>query len=1416
MGSRTTGAKGWHYTTVNHKKYGFQALLVLLTIVLIVSSLFTGTQSAYGEELVEVEPTDEEDGGIKQHDLFEFEAFIKDSDIKDGTAPFDANNEAGNDSAPDNKIVRTWDTVSYPVKVTINPKKVDKLENIKLKITGTLENGIQGNRVNAKFAVGGVEDIKTGTVSFTQEYTVKQTGNSIMIPVAIEVQGAAPDVLLTPNIKVEVVSIDGEPVPGGAVSTTFDNLPGVTTSAKVNIKAMAGSGLAGQGIPYYPFAGISGDDADLTNTQAFGVAWGVEKLPGKTDLRGATFPDPEGEIKYRIELTGNVAWDAKPIRNDRVPFDFLNKDEPFLLYDHQPINATRAKIGQPGMLADGLAYTYNYSNNYSVPRSELPDLKQTTIERYGHHMVWESGDWTLTSPDIQQNKVVYEGTNTGYTIGSTFPRYRADGYTGSAIYGEAERVFATHSFIVKMPNEYRIDGPLNKDGLANDANYRAEVILESYTDPKGEETVYNKKAAAGFAERNLPGGSYSVQNTFYANPSGAQIGTPNIGWSAVSKGDASTLIGENVFLNGSLGTSVISYGGYQAVYRWNTDAFELTKAYATTADKNLMQSGYYTPSLNLIRNHPETMNVLYGVAKFPRTDNKFEIFTTKGVDDYTWHDTYDEAVKKGLVGAIQMDVSSPVGAKWQGGGRIPLRVKHENIGISAETKQGTANIGLTNFYPYVRKDRINQQTGETNRIDVTRNQTYRSPAIWDETGNMIAIQSPKGGAVNFETLAIQPATSSSSLTADKATYYNSDTIQWTAKSSLLLPSSGVPENFDTSVQVTQTLPKGLTFTVGSGKADGVPMEPELVKNPDGTTNVTWDLLVSSRDGSVPLVTFETSINPFALTTSVQSGVTVKNVISSDLDQRPVNLRTTTTNVTVLKVGMVGIFETIDKLHGDKNSDFKLTLSPYTTIEDEVGVTGLTVIPLSGDDYGSAYSGEARVKELVVNAERTHDDPVKVYLNDRPVYDSRPHEIDVTQDGWYEYTGDDQDISNAVSVLFYVEGLMTNTDDIQIDVTIQTQDNAFGDNYLNETVINSATDYRLSPVSNRVRYLIRADLELGLERLRIYTNDAAGGLPVSVRVKQNVLDAERVKDHEMTLAIYDTESGDKVTEKTLKQTDILRENILTIPPDVLAQADKGNYEVRIEGVDEMIVWVKDAERKIDSDGYTAVKKTFTNADKKSDGSVQFKGVVMTERELGKDIALFHETLTIPAITQPRVKAGYGFALDAKITYTNELMADTMARIGFSNQTDANLIVDKRLMDKSLEYYDAASPTGTIPMDSARVATTGDKVELDYQLPQMYLEQGTAHSYSVNQYASGDIDGVPIPGNNELYVPIWMDEEGAYDAALQSQNPVGAHKLSFDLMNQVDVYGFMFSHVGSETADTDELLIVPMPQSEMDDE
>lgn len=1431
--------------------------------------MFSIPTHAEGKEGVTSDDIDEdkEEGGITQHDMFEFEAFIKHGDVSFGTAPFDKDDEPGNDSADDNGIVRSWDTVTYPLKITVNPKKADSLKDIELQISGTLENGITEDRVNATFAIGGKEDMDKQEVSFVQNYTIERTGNSIMIPVTVEVKGAKNGVKLRPDFKVEVVSVDGEKITGA--ETHFDELPSSTVSSKVSIKPIINSGLSGQGVPFLPYSAITRNDDDLDNIHAFALSWGLVKLPNKEDLKGATFPDPDGVIDYAMDFTAEITWDRDPNGKTMDDFesipgkvtstnkssttikttkkgddgrtyvltentngkrlnmtvtetlDFGGKDTPFVLFDHHNIGSIGSKIGSKNTFMEGENYRYRMNGSdmflrYSAPQSSGADKGKEK------NAVWDSGTWDIHSVEESSKLMRYQGTNTGYTIGSTFPRHRADGYTGSFLYGVNERVFASQGFIVKMPNEYRHGGPNNPDRIHNTVTYKSSVKLDKFTDKDDNEINFNKTVNRQFTERNEGGIGYSVRNSYFSTGN-KELGTPNIGYSLVSNGDASILRGDDVRFRSAIHSSYTSYGGYRAIQRWNTDAFELTESYAKTAENSLYSLGYYDSKLDLIKNDKNNVDVLYGVPKF--TDNTFVNFTAKGIDDYDWYDSYDEAVEHGEIGAIQENVEAAVGAKARSFANTPLKVKHDNIEYGSLTKDGSHLVSVTNYYVYPEADRKEM-------IDVSEKKVYENPTLWGEDGSIEKLQKPVKSTTNFETLGVLPAETSSELSADKNTYYNSETIKWTAKNGIVLPATGVPDDIDSSVQVKQVLPKGLTFKTGSGKVGEREVEPEIITDDNGETTLVWDLLVSNSNKSLDNITFETTINPYALTSGVQSSLTVYNVIESDLDMRPVKLRESQTSVSVIKVGMVGIHESINKQFGPKNSDYTVTLNPYTTIEDERDVAGLTHIPSNDDGIGSKFTGDIPLKDISLEADREHHDDISIYLNDKFIETDKPNLIDVSKDGWYEYEDEDTVLDDVKSIYFVVNGLMTNKDDIRIHLTLQTQNNDFGDTYMNETIINSAVDYKLSPLSNRVRYTIRPEWELSMERIQIFTDKYDNGLPVRVRIGENQpygKDAD-ISDLEFNLVLYDKESGDKVASQKVKQPDFKNEITMKIPKDKLKKKnDKRRYEAKIENYDENRVWAK--EPKIDTDGYTASEKVIKTSNI-SDGKAIQAGVAVTERVLGEPITEYKDEITLDDVdiyTNPfATKSGYSYQFAGEMKYTNEMLETVKNIVGINTSSEVEYLVDKALVDQNLIDGDyAESDAFKVVGDkisikpSAIESDSANKSETIYSLEDIFIERGTGKLFTRSQVDkikdnNKESDYQPFidtsliidekyQDDNILYVPIWIDELGEYEINLTSNNPIGSNYVTFDLDGTVDVEAYMFNHINSKTTKKDEILI-----------
>ncbi|PFD24355.1 hypothetical protein CN269_29500, partial [Bacillus thuringiensis] len=131
----------------------------------------------------------------------------------------------------------------------------------------------------------------------------------------------------------------------------------------------------------------------------------------------------------------------------------------------------------------------------------------------------------------------------------------------------------------------------------------------------------------------------------------------------------------------------------------------------------------------------------------------------------------------------------------------------------------------------------------------------------------------------------------------------------------------------------------------------------------------------------------------------------------------------------------------------------------------------------------------------------------------------------------------------------------------------------------------------------------------------------------------------------------------------------------VEPKFLKKNSKRNYEVRFEKVNRESISIVEGKNKVDTDGYTSSEET-VKANSKESTELKYKGVIMTEREVGKEMEVFYEMLTIPLKQLPRQKTGYGFELKTKASYYNELAA--------VYDIKANALVDKRLIDSHLNY------------------------------------------------------------------------------------------------------------------------------------
>lgn len=1315
---------------------------------------------------------------------FAFNAFIRDKDVIDGTADWDKDDEPGNDSGPKNGIVRTFDTVTYPVKVTVNPKKNQVLKNIELKISGKLHDGFKDGRGIGNFAIGNhteMIDEKNGDVTFEQSYTLERSGNAVMIPVTVEVQGAKPNQEIYPDyIKVEVVSVDGKKVNG--VSVSFNQLKKIKVSAKVNVGVRAHTGIryVSSRLPYQMFDPFASKE-DRDQMYAFSYSIAAKSLNGKSSVRGSTFPS--GRLKFRIKALSTVNFSDHGYLNRELD---ATSEAPEL-FSVLPITPRLPKqiIGNSNTLSEQLSYYQNpWPLNSEAARSELIN-KATDWDC----SVWNSGVYRIDSKKIQDNRLIYEGTIDDYVIGNTFPRREASNRQDMVIYGPNEKVFSTQRFLFKSKNLFSYKNEHNPYEYDNQVNSYFTMEIISYTDEDGNEIPLNVTSTGQTSDRNEFGYGTDLSMRFLSID-GHEIGTPNPSWTVVPQGDEAVLGPQDVRLLSmySIGPSRI-LGGAKIFFKWNPDSFYMDKLFADRAKSSLRVYWDYFHQCRTDNSY-----VYFGVPK--QTESSFETLGKNTMDDYDWYEDFNDAQAKGNVSAVMADYKEALRQNQGTYNTLFLHTKTSKLGSLNE--KGTPNVAMFEMAIYEDKERKKMYYHK---------ETYENPSYYDENGQISKLQIPVRSSIGFDTLGILDAKTSVNGSFDKQSYYISESPKVTIKSGVTFADGLQNSLQDTNIKLDAVLAKCFSYQKNSAyyekNGKKVFVEPVQMKasNSDTRTRLSWDYLISKKDTTIPDIHFALDVNPLYLDGGVVTSGGIFFEINSSIDRRPLSLRSNRAEVTLLKVGQVGVRESIEKDFGDKNSDYTLHLRPYTTIEDEYGVKGLTHVPSHNDKYGSQFSGTTWLKDVSIQSEKE----LKVYVNQQVVDVKDPNQVDVTKDGWmsYEDAKRDGELSKTKSIYFVIPGMLSNKDQPLIDLTFGTKDNQFHDIYYNSVLTNSDTHYPVSPISNKVSYQIKAQLELAIRKIQIYTADAKKGLPVKVYLDKSIMQ-EIGKQQQFELNLYRKDGNSKLASKVLSGSDDVSVVSMKIPSSGLSDADVHSYEARIEGYDSNRVYAIVDKSKVDTEGYTASKQDIYSKDE----DLNYKGVVMTEREVGFDMVKYYETIHVPVKKLPKTKTGYGYSLnDYQINYTNELGYKYVNIDDYKPELQFNrLLIDKTLSDKFIDNHGYT----ILPLEK-----NGDSISdksgmhYKYQLPEVMIHQNDGFSYLKEDVMKlSEIKQKEyLDGGRKLYIPIWLKDLGNYDIYFGGGDQLGVNQVRLTVEQTLNVYAYMYEASHSKSINHDEVMLKP---------
>lgn len=353
-----------------------------------------------------------------------------------GTAPFDKDNERGDDKDETNDIVRSYDTVTYDYEYTLTPDStMDYYRRTRVGFRFELPYPTDKVTFDAE-KMGWVDHtpgyepkLTTETIdgTVTQVYTcyrlLEPTSQSPTvnpgtgsIGLSVAVKGAPHGYRFHPTVKAWPAWDASNPTNTGAHPPAVDTPKDVTVSAKLNLNVrMVDYGNVDRGV--FDFSPGAPDAPNRTEGKVTGLGLGVAlvtemRWPDRTKgLKG--LEAPSGRITYRLRLSNQYSDDTKT--GTKHPME--RRWQP-LLYDYGHIDNMDSKYGRtfawmgdlqrraPGVAdrADG---------NYRVARGDTT-ITTTTGERGTDVTVSFDGYDTSVFPIDNLNSSIQQKCSTDY------------------------------------------------------------------------------------------------------------------------------------------------------------------------------------------------------------------------------------------------------------------------------------------------------------------------------------------------------------------------------------------------------------------------------------------------------------------------------------------------------------------------------------------------------------------------------------------------------------------------------------------------------------------------------------------------------------------------------------------------------------------------------------------------------------------------------------------------------------------------------------------------------------------------------------------------------------------------------------------------------------------------------------------
>lgn len=839
-----------------------------------------------------------------------------------GTAPFDKDNERGDDKDDNNAIVRSYDTVTYDYDYTLTPDDAMTYYR-KARVGFRFELPYPSNKVTfATDQMNWVDQTPGYTAKVTQEgdrqvFTAYRlltpTSNSptvcpgtSSITLAVKVLGASNGYRFHPTVKAWTVPNDTS---NRIVSDTPKD---VTVSAKLSLNVrMVNYGINDRGV--FDFSSGAANAPNKTEGKVTGLGLGIAlvtemRWPDRTKgLKG--LEAPSGRITYRLRLSNQYSDDTKT----RTKHPMERRWQP-LLYDYGHISNMGSKYGR----------TFAWMGDMLRQAPGVADHAD------GYVRV-ARGNTTVTSTTGEQGTdvtVSFDGYDTSvFPIHEAYPRNNQDKCSTHYMSSDCstQQVGAIHVDVLQFITPTSRDGKtvaqyygnveqtgnISMDDMGLTATGVSGDRLATAEDNSNQAVTGDDHAGSAVTVR-IPG-TYStrVRYTYWGNDRSTNDAgtsgdwmTPDFGNGSDSLIQGSKLrlqIGHNIIINSEGDAEVMGMG----LVKFDPNSIEPVDDHPDTQPTIFMNAFTWGTRVTKQRNQ---IPYWYAVKKDGTGWKDYKEQRDTKISGLDYYPTLNEAKRHGTVVGMLFEDHNTVDPTGTSFSRrftpivsLPARILDTaRIGtvtpIVAETAYWTRNslARIANLNADAPDTQWQQWSDNlTTRLPEYANSvkpnltcsgdTYR-PATFDENGvyqGGDTADTIKGDSlyVAGETPHIAKQVAQANEAGHIKTVYDLDkeqrTVDWKLTATADTSTTTDGGQYTTDYIITDTLPKGLAYVDGSMTVGGqytqhtpdkgtvtggTPITPTIVANKDGTTTMTIRVNGARDDsGTQTVIHYSTTI-----------------------------------------------------------------------------------------------------------------------------------------------------------------------------------------------------------------------------------------------------------------------------------------------------------------------------------------------------------------------------------------------------------------------------------------------------------------------------------------------------------------------------------------------------------------------------